>query len=68
MKMAHRTNECLHINNSMDVLTGINWKYNWRIYWEYNWNFMKIIEEMDKIINLEVNLKHIYRVATQTTE
>ena len=27
---------------------------------EYNWNFTKIIEEMDKIINLEVNLKHIY--------
>ena len=28
---------------------------------EYKWNFMKIIEEMDKIINLELNLKNIYQ-------
>ena len=28
--------------------------------WEYNGNFTKIIEEMDKVINLEVNLKHTY--------
>ena len=39
-------------------------KYNlilWVFLRKYKWNFTKIIEEMDKIINLEQNLKNIYQ-------
>ena len=33
----------------------------WGFLREYKWNFTKIIEEIDKIINLKLNLKNIYQ-------